>query len=128
MPPLRRGARISFREAYITLAVQDSIPPGVLPRLPKRFIPRKPTKRIHASGEQRDDGLINMRYPMGDLSGSRRDAGDPGIRSRGLSASAVMGYRPRARSTLFRLGPDFFTARFTLAFDLPVFFASYRTS
>jgi hypothetical protein len=27
-----------------------------------------------------------------------------------------------------RLGPDFFTAGFTLAFDLPVFFASYRTS
>jgi hypothetical protein len=41
--------RISFREAYITFAVQDGTPPGVLPRLPKGFIPRKTTKRIHAS-------------------------------------------------------------------------------
>jgi hypothetical protein len=37
----------------------------------------------------------------------------------GLSA-----YPLRARSTFLRLGPDFFTARFTFAFDLPVFFAS----
>ena len=46
----------------------------------------------------------------------------------GPFCESVMGYPPRARSTLFRLGPAFFTARFTLAFDLPVFFASYRTS
>ncbi len=46
----------------------------------------------------------------------------------GPFCESVMGYPPRARSTLFRLGPAFYTARFTLAFDLPVFFASYRTS
>ena len=45
--------RISVREAYITFAVQDGTdpivvdrPPGVLPRPPEGFIPRKPTKDI----------------------------------------------------------------------------------
>ena len=89
-------------EAYITLAVQDSIPPGVPPRLPKRFIPRKPTKRIHASGEQRDDGLINMRYPMGDLSGSRgmREAlvSDPGAFPRVPSWVTAQGRVPSSAS------------------------------
>ena len=33
-------------------------------------------------------------------------------------------YPPSARSTFLRLGPPFFTARFTLALDFPVFFAS----
>ena len=49
--------RISVREAYVKFAIQDGTdpivvdrPPGVLPRPPKGFIPRKPPKkRIHAS-------------------------------------------------------------------------------
>jgi hypothetical protein len=48
--------RISVREAYVKFAIQDGTdpivvdrPPGVLPRSPKGFIPRKSTKRIHAS-------------------------------------------------------------------------------
>jgi len=41
---------------------------------------------------------------------------------------AFLFHSPRARSTFLRLGPAFFAARFTLAFDFPIFFASYRTS
>jgi hypothetical protein len=43
--------------------------------------------------EQRDDGLIDNRYPMGDLSGFQRDAGGPGIRSQeGHRAGARFSY------------------------------------
>jgi hypothetical protein len=35
---------------------------------------------------------------------------------------------PSSRSTFLRLAPAFLAARFTSPFDLPVFFASYRTS
>ena len=49
--------RISVREAYVKFAIQDGTdpivvdrPPGVLPRTPKGFIPRKQQKkRIHTS-------------------------------------------------------------------------------
>ena len=51
--------RISVREAYVKFAIQDGTdpivvdrPPGVLPRPPEGFIPRKPKKRIHAPSEE----------------------------------------------------------------------------
>ena len=45
-----------------------------------------------------------------------KHAGGPGSKSsRGLPV-----YLPRERSALLRLGPAFFTTRFTSAFDLPV--------
>jgi hypothetical protein len=47
--------RISVREAYIKFAIQDGTdpivvdrPPGVLPRPPKGFIPRKQPKNAYA--------------------------------------------------------------------------------
>jgi hypothetical protein len=57
-----------------------------------------------------------------------KGVGGPCFRAAGAFHDRVAGYPPRARLTPFRLGPAFFTARFTLAFDFPVFFASYRTS
>jgi hypothetical protein len=44
------------------------------------------------------------------------------------NSSGAFPYPRSARSIFLRLGPAFFTARFTLAFDFRVFFASYRTS
>jgi Mn2+/Fe2+ NRAMP family transporter len=54
-----------------------------------------------------------------------------GVTSVETSAQAAEALKPVAGEfafILFGLGPAFFTARFTLAFDLPVFLASYRTS
>ena len=55
--------RISVREAYITFAVQDGTdpivvdrPPGVLPRPPKGFIPRKQPKKHTPFKEERGAG------------------------------------------------------------------------
>jgi len=68
---------------------------------------------------------LPMRIPSSVSALGPWDAGGPGFQAAGAFPLQLL---PRARSTFLRLGPAFFTARFTLAFDFPVFFASYFTS
>ena len=78
--------RISVREAYVKFAIQDGTdpivvdrPPGVLPRPPKGFIPRKQPKNAHTPfKEERGTpvGLVRVRPADEDLLGpqGRREA------------------------------------------------------